>query len=348
MLLNSWSITLIVISVASFFLAGGAVRTAIRVLRFWDADADTARQIQLENETWLSALLMEYGMVLQLVALVLLVLAADSYSEILIGAMCATGAFLANGYGIPLLLIKILGIFLYGFWIVLHRLDISSEFLPLTRIKFLYLLMLVPLLLFDMLLLILYLVHLKPDIITSCCGVVFWNSTGDGRNLIGPMPVLDVMSFFYCLAGVLFGLGCFLLTRVDKEYSPCEKTISIVFSLLWILFFSVSLVVITAVISSYIYGMPFHRCPFDILKKEYYSVGYLIYLTLFSATFLGMSAGFTALFSKFPGLDRSVRLFRKASLRLCLLLLTLFLIVVAGIRPSTSLVAKPVDYIFFL
>ena len=142
MLLNSWSITLLVISAASIFLAGGAVRTAIRILRFWDADADTARQIHLENETWLSALLMEYGMVLQLVALLLLVLAADSYSEILVGAMCATGAFLANGYGTPLLLVKIVGIFLYGFWIVLHRLDISSEHLPLTRIKYLYLLFL--------------------------------------------------------------------------------------------------------------------------------------------------------------------------------------------------------------
>jgi len=155
MLLNSWSITLLVTSAAALFLAGGAVRTAIRTLRYWDSDADTARQIELENETWLSALLMQYGMVLQILALLLLVLAADNYSEILIGAMCATGAFLANEYGIPLLLVKIFGIFFYGFWIVLHRLDISSEHLPLTRIKYGYVLLLVPLLLADIFLLIL-------------------------------------------------------------------------------------------------------------------------------------------------------------------------------------------------
>ncbi len=329
MLLNSWSITLIVISVASLFLAGGAVRTAVRVLRFWDGDADTAGQIQLENETWLSALLMEYGMVLQLVALLLLILAADSYSEIMIGAMCATGAFLANGYGMPLLLIKILGIFFYGFWIVLHRLDVGSELLPLTRLKYLYLLILVPLLLLDMVLLILYLVNLKPDIITSCCGVVFGNSAGDGKNLIGPMPVQAVMFLFYCLAGVIFGLGSILLKRVDKGSAPFAKTTGGVFSLLWIIFFCLSLVVITAVISSYIYGMPFHRCPFDILKKEYNMVGYLIYFTLFPATFLGMSAGFTAFFAKLPGLERSVPVFCKTSLRFSLLLLSLFLIVVS-------------------
>jgi hypothetical protein len=329
MLLNSWSITLLVTSAASLFLAGGAVRTAIRILRFWDADADTARQIQLENETWLSALLMEYGMVLQLVALLLLVLAADSYSEILIGAMCATGAFLANGYGIPLLLVKISGIFLYGFWIVLHRLDVSSEYLPLTRIKYLYLLILSPLLLLDMILLILYLVQLKPDIITSCCGVVFGSAAGDGTNLIGPMPVGWVMSVFYCLAGLLFGLGFVLLKKIEKEPFPGERIISILFSLLWMIFFSLSLLVITAVISSYIYGMPFHRCPFDILKMEYDSVGYLIYSTLFAATFFGMSAGVTSLFTTISSLQESVRSFRKASLRLCLLLLPLFLVVVS-------------------
>jgi hypothetical protein len=329
MLLNSWSITLLVISGASFFLAGGAVTTAIRILRFWDAEADTARQIELENETWLSALLMEYGMVLQLVGLLLLVLAADSYSEILVGAMCATGAFLANGYGIPLLLVKILGVFLYGFWIVLHRLDISSETLPLTRIKFLYLLMLTPLLLFDMILLVLYLVQLEPDIITSCCGVVFGSATGDGTNLIGPMPVGLVMSVFYSLAGVLSVFGFLLLKKNYKGGFPGERLIGILLSLLWMLFFCLALLVITAVISSYIYAMPFHRCPFDILKKEYYFVGYPIYATLFAATFFGMSAGATSLFTTIASLDEAVRVFRKASLRLCLLLLPLFLVIIS-------------------
>jgi len=329
MLLNSWSITLLVISAASLFLVGGTVRTAIRVLRFWDTKADTARQIQLENETWLSALLMQYGMVLQLVALLLLVLAADSYSEILVGAMCATGAFLANDYGIPLLLVKIAGVFLYGFWIVLHRLDISSEELPLTRVKYLYLLVLAPLVLFDMILLVLYLVQLEPDIITSCCGVVFGSAAGDGKNLIGPMPVGLVMSFFYTLAGVLSVWGFILFRKIDTAAFPGEKIIGVFFSLFWLIFFCLSLLVITSVISSYIYGMPFHRCPFDILKKEYGFVGYLIYPTLFSATFLGMSVGVTSLFATNSILQESLCVFRKTSLKLCLLLLLLFLAIIS-------------------
>jgi hypothetical protein len=305
------------------------VRTAIRTLRFWDSDADTARQIELENETWLSALLMQYGMVLQILALLLLVLAADNYSEILVGAMCATGAFLANGYGIPLLLVKIFGVFFYGFWIVLHRLDISSEHLPLTRIKYGYVLLLVPLLLADILLLTLYLVDLRPDIITSCCGVVFGGVAGDGKNLVGPMPVFLMMLLFYGLAGLLFVGGFVLLKRIAKGPLPGEKLIGCLFSLLWLLFFALSLLVITAVISSYIYAMPFHRCPFDILQKEYYSIGYVIYFALFTATFFGMSAGLTTLFTAMPDMRRAVASFRTTALCLSLLLLPLFLAVVS-------------------
>ncbi len=329
MLLNFWSITLLVISAAALFMTGGTVRTAVRILRFWDGEADTARQIQLENETWLSALLMEYGLVLQLFSLLLLVLAADTYAEILIGAMCATGAFLANSYGIPLLLVKICGIFLYGFWIVLHRLDISSEYLPLTRIKFWYALFLAPLLVLDTVLLLLYLVQLKPDIITSCCGVVFGQAAGDGKNLIGPVPVRMVMVAFYGLAGLMLGFGYGLLRKTAGTSLKAERITGSIFSLLWVVFFLLSLLVITAVISSYIYGMPFHRCPFDILKKQYHFIGYLIYLSLFGATFFGISTGMTSSFAKMANLQTPVRLFQRTALRLTLVLLPLFLILVS-------------------
>ena len=338
MLLNSWSITLIVISTAALFLAGGTLRTAIRVLRSWNIEADTARQIRLEDETWLSALLMEYGMALQLISLFILILAADSYSETLIGAMCATGAFLANGYGIPLLLVKLLGVFLYGFWIVLHRLDICCEDLPLTKVKFSYALFLAPLLVVDLVLLVLYLTQLQPDIITSCCGVVFGSADGDGKNLIGPVPLRLVMVVFYGLAGLLAGFAFLLVKKTDRAAGLTDKIIGLLFSLLWLFFFLLSLVVITAVISSYIYQMPFHRCPFDILKKEYNFIGYALYLPLFGASFLGMSTGLASLFATHSSLQRPVHVLQQVALRLTLFLLPLFLLVVSWF-PLTYLLA---------
>jgi len=138
-----------------------------------------------------------------------------------------------------------------------------------------------------------------------------------------------LMVLFYGLACLLFVGGFVLLKRIDKGPYPGEKIIGIIFSLLWLLFFALSLLVITAVISSYIYAMPFHRCPFDILKKEYYSVGYVIYFALFTATFFGMSGGLTTLFTAMPDMRQAVVSFRKTALRFCLLLLPFFLIVVS-------------------
>lgn len=329
MFLNSWSIALLICSAATMFLGGGAVRTAFRVIRYWDAGADSTRQIQLENETWLSAVLVQYGLTIQMVSLLLLVLAADGFSRILVGAMCATGAFLANDYGIPALLVKIFGLFFYGFWIVVHRLDLQSEQMPLTRFKFYYLLLLIPYILADTLLLLLYLGSLQPDIITSCCGVVFGGSAGESRNLVGPVPALHLMAFYYGFAGLLCFASRRQLKRIGRKMSRSEILGNMCLALAWLIFFLFSLLVVTAVISSYIYAMPAHRCPFDILLWEYYSVGYPIYFFLIAAAFCGMSAGVIAPVAALPKMAGPVAGYRRAAIKLSLYMMVLFLLVIS-------------------
>ncbi len=338
MLLNSWAIALLVTAAASLFLLGGALKTAIRVLLSWAPEEDTAAQITLENETWLAALLIRYGMILQLVSLLLLLLAAESFSHILVGAMCATGAFVANDYGLPALLVKLFGVFFYGFWLVLQRLDSRSEYLPLTKIKFAYLLVLGPLLAADITLLVLYLTNLRPDIITSCCGVVFAATDGDGYNLMGPLPIAVVMLLFYGLAGVLILLALFLLRRNHPSRPNGFTTFANwCFGSGSLLFFMFALVVITSVISPSIYDLPTHRCPFDILQGEYYGVGYPIYVSLMLATFAGMSGAATYFLQNLPGLAEPVRSYRQTSLRLFFLCMTLFLTVVTWFTAGSLL-----------
>lgn len=330
MFFNSWAIALLVSSAAALFVLGGAMRTAIKVLMHWAPDSDTASQIALENETWLAALLVRYALILQLFSLLLLVQAADSFSHILAGAMCATGAFVANGYGMPALIVKLFGVFFYGFWIILHHLDIRSEYWPLTRLKFTYLLLLGPLLVADISLVVLYLAKLRPDIITSCCGVIFATAPGEGRNLVGPLPVVQVMLLFYGLAGVLLALALVLLGNTSRNRPAGDLfLVNICFATACMMFFMLSLVVITAVISPYIYALPSHRCPFDILREEYHAIGYPIYLALMALTFAGISGAASAFVQKRPGLDKPVRRFRRTCLRLFLLLLPVFLIIVS-------------------
>ena len=206
MFLNSWSLGLTLAALIVLLLGIFACRTAVRVLRHWDPSSDSNLQIKLENEIWLASTLVEYGLGFQILTLVLFVLAADTFCQVIVGAMCATGALLANSFGMPALLVKIAGVFLYGFWIVLHKLDISSETYPLVKIKYIYLLLILPLLIADITLQTLYIANLSPDIITSCCAVVFGSGAETGRNLLEGFSqanlAVSLLRHHYCSAGV--------------------------------------------------------------------------------------------------------------------------------------------------
>jgi len=317
MLLNSWSIALAICGLVVLFLMAIAVRSALRVLFFWDLASDSNRQIQLENEIWLTSTLVEYALAIQIVSLILFVLAADFYSHSITGAMCATGSFLANSYGIPALVIKIGGVFFYGYWIVLHRLDIGSEQYPLVRMKYLYLLLLFPLLLLDLTLESFFIYGLKPDIITSCCAVVFDDATGGGTNLLAGFSHTTSMALFYGTLGGIVAFGVLLLRY-------WRRWLSVMFGGCCLWFFFLSLTVITTEFSSYIYAMPFHKCPFCILKPEYHYIGFLIYATLFAGTFFGMNVALLETIRTGKGLGKSVAVFQKISVRISLLFLLLF------------------------
>jgi hypothetical protein len=321
MFLNSWSVALSLLSLVSLVLIAIAVRTAIKVLRYWDPGSDNNRQIRLENETWLSSTVVLYAMGFQILSLVLYVLAADNFSHVISGAMCAVGSLTANRYGMPTLWLKLFGAFLYGFWIVLHSLDISSERYPLLKLKYIVLICLLPLMIVDAASQTLYIANLKPDIITSCCAVVYGEGGGNG-NLIGAVPANALLGVFYGTALLLATCGHFLFRRLSRPLLWFNGG-------LWLFFLAVSLVAITAVFSSYVYGMPYHHCPFCILKPEYCFIGFFIYGALFPAGFFGMSAALTSLIPARLGLDEVVHNFQRRAVLFSSILLVLFLLLVS-------------------
>jgi len=338
MLLQGWALALMVTFLGTLFLGLYAAFGAVRILRYWDQSVDTALQIRLEGETWLLSALMQYGLFFQLFSLILLVLAADSFSGQLAGAMCATGAFTANVYGIPALLIKIVMAFCSGYWLLLHRLDLQVETYPLVRLKYGCLLLLVPLLLVDGTLQSLYLFSLEPDVITSCCGVLFRPAEHDGHNLLNPFSVPLLLSIFYPLAGLLVGMGIWLHRRILQKTDRKSRLLMVAYAWCWVLFFIVSLWAITVFFSSYIYAMPSHRCPFDILQAEYNYVGYPLYLSLFAATFLGTGCGVAELVRCRDGLEPVVDRFQVVALPAALILLIIFLLL-SGYAPLRYIIA---------
>lgn len=316
MLLNSWSLALVLSSLLVVFLLAVAARSALRVIRFWNPASDDSRQISLESEIWLSSTLVTYALALQILSLVLLVLAADNFAEVITGAMCATGTLLVNDFGLPALTVKLVGVFFYGFWLVIHRLDISSEHYPLVRHKCWYLLALLPWLAADITLQSLYLLKIEPDIITSCCAVVFSPGSG-GSQLWAELAGGQILLPFYG------GIAALLLTGTALWRWPGPWLYG-AFAALWLLFLPLALLAITVAISSYIYAMPFHNCPFCILKPEYAYIGFAIYGTLLPAAFYGLSGPLAGLFRSLPGLAAPVAAFQRRALAASLVLLLLF------------------------
>lgn len=320
MFLNPWSVALCLLSFAALFLIGIACKTAISVLRYWDPASDGPLQIRLENETWLSSTLVQYALGFQILSLVLFASAADKFSQVISGAMCATGALTANSFGMPALYVKLVGAFFYGFWIVLHYLDISSERYPLLRLKYILLVFLLPLLIVDAVTQTLYIAELKPDIITSCCAVVFGEGSGNDGNLLGVVPQGMVLAAFYVTAVLLAICGHFLFRRLWKP-------LLLINGVIWLWFVGISFVAITAIFSSYVYAMPYHHCPFCILKPEYSYIGFLMYGTMLPAGFFGISSALVSLIPDRFGLDSVIHRFQKTAVLLSSILLVCFVIV---------------------
>ena len=320
MLADPWAIALLVSGAAALLLMALAAVTACRVLAGWRPDEDSARQIALEDQTVLAALLVRYALLLQIFSLVLLLGAATSFAGVLAGAMCAAGALSANSFGLPALGIKLAAVFLYGFWLVLHGLDLRSEHRPLVRPAFTLLLLLLPLVAADTLLAVLYLANLQPDIVTSCCGVLFAPQSAGGFSLFDPFPGLILPTAFLFLAILI------LLAALRLRQGSSARALDFVLGLGCPLFFALALLVITNDISPYIYALPSHRCPFDLFDRATGYIGYPLYLSLFATTFAGASASWIAPLRGRPGLAEPIATYRRRAFTLLLAALPLFLL----------------------
>ncbi len=328
MLLNSWSIGLLITSLASLFVIFASLYIAIRLLRFWAPGKDSPMQIRLESEIWLSSALIEYAVFFQLFSLILLVLAADSFAHLLPGAMCATGSFLANEYGMPALCFKLVTVFLLAFWLLIHRLDVCSPYYPLVRFKYIYLLIISPWIFADTIVQTLYLSALKPDIITSCCGVIFNKPTASLLGLSSSMASGLSVVFFFCFCGLLA-----LLTLLSRR----RRVYAFLLAAGFLLAYPAGLWIITSFVSPYVYAMPHHRCPFCLLHSEYFFIGYPLFFSLGLAVFGGMGIGIVECFRKWNGLAVDVDRFQKG-LRLLTLFFLLFFVVLALMYPLHYLI----------
>ncbi|MBT4641548.1 MAG: hypothetical protein HOC09_22250 [Deltaproteobacteria bacterium] len=287
MILNPWILTMLTGHAALFFVFSLATINAWWIFSGWDFTSSSEKQYGLEKRTYLVSSVMNLTLIIQMLMLFLLVMAADELAKILPGAMCATGSLSSNKYGFPLLMIKIGSFFIYFVWWVLNYLDNQLEDYPLVRKKYLALVCIFPVMISETILLLLFAVNLNPTVIASCCGSIYnESSAGLGGTMAGSSPLMTLTLFFGVVSIVLI----WHMIENIRGYRPTKKKGGLE-ALLWVFLFVTALLTVISFISTYIYEMLSHKCPFCLLKAEYNYIGVPLYFFLFLATATGLTKG---------------------------------------------------------
>lgn len=314
-LLSGSLITVLVMLFASWL--------GIKILLRWDMNSSSEEQLLLERKTWLVSSLLNYALGFQIFSAILFIFTAEDIHQLFIGAMCATGALNANLVGWLVLLIKGSLLFAAAFWVVLNRLDQRTENCPLVRPKYLALALITPLVVLDLYLQWQYFSGLQPEVITSCCGSLFSAEGESVASDLAGMPVKQAMLLFFSMIGsyLLILIACIVYKTAILRHLLFIASV---------LMFFVSIGAVISFISLYIYQMPSHHCPFDMLQANYNYIGYPLYAGLFVATLYGMLPGICQPLRKHASLEREIDSIEKRWLWLAMVGILVFLIVSCG------------------
>ncbi|SFP87842.1 hypothetical protein [Hydrogenimonas thermophila] len=275
-LLSPDVIAILILDTIFFIFASLAFIISIQIVRKWEIEATTQLQYILEKRAYLVATIIKYIFYFKLPLFLYFIYTLDMLSNILPGAMCAAGVTNATIYGMPLFMVKIFDLYLFGFWLVVNYIDMKKPDYPFTKLKFLFFILIFPILAIETVLEILHVGGINPQVIVSCCGTLFSAAKSSSVSIFINLPNYLILSIFY---------ANFLLIFLSYLYKKAFLT-----ALFNAIFIPVAIVSLIVFFSTYIYEMPHHHCPFCLLQSDYNYIGYFLYITLFGGTFFGISA----------------------------------------------------------
>lgn len=270
----------------ALFLVCGSIAfiISIRIYLKWDFFTSSELQYSLEKQSYLVSVLIKYIFILKLPLFLFFIFTCDKLSSIITGAMCAAGVVNSVSFGLYLLLFKLLNLYLFGLWLLLNRADLKEESQPYTRSKFLLFGIIFFFLVAEIFLELLFFSSLSISKIVSCCGTLFSVLGTSSLSLLFHIDSMVLLGFFYFFLA-LIGLGYLLKNRVVFIFA---NAMFLVFAIITLIVF----------FSTYVYELPTHNCPFCLLQKEYYGVGYWLYVSLFIGTFYGICGGILSLITQ--------------------------------------------------
>ena len=278
MLLTPEVLTLQLLNCIFFIFATLTLFDAIKIARGWDLSATTQHQYTLEKRSYLSATIIKFIFLAKIVLFLFFIFTLDNLSDILHGAMCAAGVVNATDYGNYLFVFKVLNLYLFAYWIALNNEDLKHTNLPYTRLKFTLYIMLYTLFVLEIGIEFIMFYSIDTNQIVDCCGSIYSAAQSSYFGAILSLSHTTLLAIYY--TNFLFIVLAYL---AKNKY---------LFALLNIIFILTSIMTLITFFGTYIYELPSHHCPFCLLQKEYYFVGYFLYTLLFLGTLKAITAGF--------------------------------------------------------
>jgi hypothetical protein len=300
----------------------------VRILRYWDMSSGSEYQLELERRTYLISTFMSYAMGFQLLSLFLFIYTADTLSPLFIGAMCAAGSLKVNGFGYPALMLKIVSCLLAGLWLIINSTDNKAYDYPLIRIKYWILICISPFIIGEAIIQGLYLVSLEPNVITSCCAMLFSMDSDTVMSDLLSLPLRLAQIVFFVSAPITIALGLYVYFK--------EKGAGL-FAISSLSHFIISIVALISFISIYIYELPTHHCPFCILHQEYSYVGYFLYLAILVGGISGIGAGAIYPFRNIASLETVIPSSQKRLALISLIATSIYVLIAAYSMMSSNL-----------
>jgi len=278
MMLSPEVLAMLILNIIFLFFGVIAFLLSINIFFKWDINSTKKLQYSLEKQSFLTATIIKYIFVIKLPLFLFFIFTLDKISNVLTGAMCAAGVVDATEFGTYLFILKILNIYLFGFWLVLHYLDIKNENLPYTKLKFGFFIIIFFIFATEIILEIIMFNAIDVDKMVSCCGTLYSSSA---TSYISNIFLIDTNILLYSFYGNFLLIVFFYLIKQKQ-----------LFTLANLFFIIISIISLISFFGTYIYELPTHHCPFCFLQKDYYYIGYLIYTLLFVGTFNGLIVGF--------------------------------------------------------
>ncbi len=248
---------------------------SLYILKYYKDGSGTELQYKLEKKSYLVSVVISVVLILKILLLAFFTYALDELSLIVPGAMCGAGVIGSNGYGEPLLLLKLAILLFASLWLLLNKADSYAKDTKYFKKKMWLFIPLYILIIGELLLSLNFYTLIQTQNPVLCCSVIY----GDISN---PIP-------FNLTKYELLVLFCVLYLVVMQSAYKKQKRVLLISS---IFFTYIAYYALVYFFGAYIYELPTHKCPFCMLQGEYNYIGYLIYISLFLGVYYSFGVQF--------------------------------------------------------